>query len=311
MLFEDISINILSYNRLHFLEENIDSIRKNKFLGTINIFDNGSDQKLLDFYIKSIKDKNLNWFSNPKGGTYSDNFNRALKNAVKNKKKYFLAFHDDDYLLPDMLSSQKAILLSNSNCVAVSCNAKVINENSKIIRSKLIYNLGDRKYKKYNNAEEILMQKFSPSTIPFPPIIFKTNIINKVAPLMYDLQKKFTQSIDILVLIELTKFGEIIYNNNCLYASREHILSDSKSFTFFEIQKFVIHSYIKYAANSLPLKKRIIDYYSAIFIRNIIRNMFGFKIFMILKIVITTDYKLISFSNIFKYIIKKIISFKL
>ena len=215
MLLDNISVNILSYNRLHFLEENIKSIRENKFKGPINIFDNGSEPKLLDFYIRAIKDKNLNWFTNPTGGNYSENFNRALRNAIINKKKYFFAFHDDDYLLPDMLDAQISIITHNPKCVAVSCNAIVINGDSKIIRKSLINNLYDKQLTIYNNAEKILLQKFYPSTIPFPPIIFRTNIIEKVAPKMNNLQKDFTQSIDILVLLELTKYGEVIYNNKC------------------------------------------------------------------------------------------------
>lgn len=117
----DISIIILNYNRVHFLDRSIrscsDQILFNKSTEIIFIDDGSTDNSIN--YVKELKIPNLKIFSNSKNKGIGYSSKRAVNLC---KGKYFIRVDSDDFLNSHALEMMSKILDANEELAFVNCD---------------------------------------------------------------------------------------------------------------------------------------------------------------------------------------------
>ncbi len=110
-----IHVLILNWNGSNFLEELVDSIKKNNYSNfKITVIDNNSD----DDSLLKIKNENINIISHPYNYKYAKGYNKAIFNIKNDDSDYYLLLNNDticDYNLLESFSD--AIKKYGSDCI--------------------------------------------------------------------------------------------------------------------------------------------------------------------------------------------------
>ena len=125
MNINELTVNILSYNRKEYLYECINSIFNQTVKPSkINIFDNASNKEVYEF-IKPLICENVNWIGADQNYGPFWNFNRSIQYI---KSDYAILIHDDDKLPSDFF--EKQITFINEKVLhkfsVISCNGLFI-----------------------------------------------------------------------------------------------------------------------------------------------------------------------------------------
>jgi glycosyltransferase involved in cell wall biosynthesis len=219
----DVTVYILSYNRLAYLREAVASVLAQTHQPTkIAVYDNGSDPRVYAG-MKEFLERGVHWIGAEKNHPFIWNFSRALADS---QTTYTLLLHDDDRLCPDFLAVQTQLLDSSVAIAAASSNGYFIDENGERNGETLAQTKG--------NAVEMLvcsghiaMKYAENSCVPFSSTIYRSEIARSVK-----FREEFGKVADAVYFCDLADIGYIAYQTRPLYESRLHAGQDSQSFPY-------------------------------------------------------------------------------
>jgi glycosyltransferase involved in cell wall biosynthesis len=149
-----------------------------------------------------------------------DHFNISIAEA---NTDYFCLFHDDDLMEPDYVDEMFKAIELHPYAVAYSCNAEIFDEdvvlNGDSFESKDTYVI-------IENPRILAGRYFSrfPNGIaPFPAYIYRSNVVKKI-PINPQSGGKYS---DVSWLLEISKFGSIVWCSEKLIRYRIHAANDS------------------------------------------------------------------------------------
>lgn len=235
-----LTIYILTFNRPEYLEECINSIKKQTWQNyKIVILDNGSSKSYVKV-LQKFTEMNIEYYKHKKNIGVVKNFNFGLSKKIDTK--YMMFFHDDDIMEKSLLQKSINFLEIHENIMWVGSLLKSFNE-------KIEFNIKN-KYKYYILDLENLIMKIFKLPLHHGSVIYRVGIANQIS---YEkLAEKFG------ILCDRPYLFEIIQNEKCaiikqkLTGYRIHKNQDSKvSPITEEILLNLFSSYRK------PIKKKI------------------------------------------------------
>lgn len=217
-----LSIAIPTYNRLPYLKECIASILNQTFQDfSIFVFDNASDEPVEE-ELKKLNDKRIYFIGSDKNIGSAGNINRILGHPFKSE--YLTIFHDDDLMHPRMLELQTSFLDVNNDIVFVASDLnRVFNKNIHNFKS---FTDNEIKYVIYKNNYEFTKAIMSWLRCAFDSTMYKTRVIGNSRVEF----NRFSDFIDMALLIEISKKGPCAFIDAPLVNYRIHSGQDSKLF---------------------------------------------------------------------------------
>lgn len=285
-----IAVYVLTHNRPQTLQYAIDSIKRQTVDNfDIIISDNSDNLDTYKIYGKIVDTDNRFHYIYHKGmSSANEHFNYIL---THNHYDFFIMFHDDDVMLPNMVEDLYNEISKNDNVVAVGCNA-YLNINGK--NTKQRFNKSTTK-KVIKNPLQVIDSYINLTTTPFPAYMYRRE---KVQGLKMDFNKG-GKYCDFSFIVDLANRGSIILIHNCdMYYYISNIQS-SHTHVFSQYVTLTNYFKNKYKCKEALITLRVFNIYNALKQEQIDKGKIPFRR-MILKIF----YKY-SFSNYFvKYILR-------
>ena len=246
-----IQIFLTTHNRPEYIDGVIDSILKQSFKDFELVISDNSNNELTRNLIDErgyIENERLRYIKRNCIPPI-DHFNIILKEV---ESEYFMIFHDDDIMLPDMVGYlyQLMVSLSDNSIVAVGCNAFLLKGN---LKTKKTYMKGAESKKENIISEnhcDLALMYFDENNCPFDSYLYKSNVAKKVL-----LNKgKGGKYCDLSFLLDVNSIGKLLISYKPLMYLRIHKAQDSKSHSL--LDRITLLNYIKIKTNaSLPEKK--------------------------------------------------------
>lgn len=148
-----------------------------------------------------------------------DHFNTSISEADTD---FLCLFHDDDLMEPGYIDAMLKMIELQPYAVAYSCNAEIIDEEN-VPRGES-FDSGDA-YVIIENPCALAGRYFSrfPNGIaPFPAYIYRSYIVKKI-PINPQTGGKYS---DVAWLLEISKYGSIVWNSEKLIRYRIHATND-------------------------------------------------------------------------------------
>lgn len=259
-----IKIIILTRNRPDLLLKTVGSILKQSFKDIIIVIsDNSSDnqtQKIIEQKFSHID--NLQYIK--REPTFKNFFEHANKAISEVDTQYFMLFHDDDLMLPNLVKILAQTLDMHPNLIAVAANAYNIDTNDSIIDKFT----PSKKRKLIKSPNDLINLYSHNKSLPFPSYMYRTSYVNKI---QFDSNKGGKYS-DSCFILDLLQKGDIMLLFDCygmLYRR-----SDFQDSHFIDVKArckqikyFAKQSNIKY--NSLIITKwRLKEIYTYYYLEN-------------------------------------------
>lgn len=213
---KDLTVFVLTHNRGEMLIETIDSI----LCQTCHDFQFVvSDNSSNDETKKILEERNLidRFIYRKRDHEYSslDHFNICLSEVNTN---YFILFHDDDVMMPNMIELLYNEAISNS-FVAIGTNSYFI-RNHKYSKCKSLHN----QKKNMILDKKLMVQQYCKGTIvPFPSYIYNKSMVDELK-----FQDDVGKYSDVTWLLRLCDKGNVLWLSHPLMYYRIHNLQDSK-----------------------------------------------------------------------------------
>lgn len=240
MNINEITVNILSYNRKEYLYECINSILNQTIKPfKINIFDNGSNKDVYEF-IKPLISEKINWVGSEQNYGPFWNFNRSI-NYIKSD--YAIFIHDDDKIPSDFLEKQITFVTDKlfKNFSVITCNGLLISSKGSSLNKFIFNNLTG--FQILHNKSQVVKQCLS-SCIPVSPAIINLKNFKNA-----NWDKEYGKCCDVKMFIDAIDFGQIVINYDVYYECRIHEGQDSTFFPIRDINK-IYNLYYKIAKDS-------------------------------------------------------------
>jgi glycosyltransferase involved in cell wall biosynthesis len=224
-----IQIFIPTHNRPELVMKAIDSALNQDFSSyEVIVSDNstGDDSGRL---ISRINDRRLIYKRRIPVLSSSDHFNSILGEVTSD---YFMIFHDDDVMYPDMLQILYNIISSRDAIVAVGANARVLSD-GKVIRKEFCKDLKTDKI--ISGTDEIIRAYSLPRIVPFPGYLYRKTVAQKMR---FNPVNGGKHS-DVAFIIDLLKLGEIVFAAKPLMDYNLHGMQDSRTYEFSDYQKLI------------------------------------------------------------------------
>jgi len=211
----DITVSILSYNRPDYLYECIQSVLSQKNQPKkIIVYDNASNE---DVYLKIeplLSCNNIEWVGSEIN--YGDrwNFNRAVSEI---NTKFIMILHDDDVLCANFLNDQINFFYKIDNLLALSANGYRIDNASKRLKNFVIDNSNTKSDFLIFDSKLDIVKYTLTSCIPMSPTIYLSEVFRKVS-----IDDNYKQYIDIILFLDIVRFGKIAINLRPVYECRIH-----------------------------------------------------------------------------------------
>lgn len=206
-------ICIPNYNNEKTIRETLDSLVKQTYKNIIiKIFDNASTDNSMPI-LKEYKNKyqNIQVFQNKINIGGEGNFNKCIQNL---EGEFGALYHSDDIYEPTIVEEQVGFLLKRQECVAVSTDMNLIDENCNKLQQNVIKGLllENNNYIIVDNQIEMLKKVLEIGNfIVCPTVMMKTDIYkNKIKS--YDVEN-FRTAADLDLWFrtcEYGKFGTIL-----------------------------------------------------------------------------------------------------
>ena len=205
----EIAVYILTHNRPDTIMRSLNSVR-NQNLRDIKIIvsdnsDNGKTEKLVLEVLK--KDSRIEYVHRTEDICQSGigHINYILKH---NKYEYFIMFHDDDEMLPNMVQLLYAKMLGDSSLVAVGCNA-FFNINGRLTKHKTCSITSPLKL---FTPEEVIKYYICRNIVPFPSYMYRSSLLRYSDGLVKEHGGKYSDS---SFIVDLTKVGNLEMLPSC------------------------------------------------------------------------------------------------
>ncbi len=166
-----VSIYILTYNRAEFLREAIESVLGQEYRDfNLYILDNHSEDNTSEV-VGSFNDERIHYIRHKENIGGINNINFAMDHC---KSDYYVIFHDDDVMLPNLIRDELNYLENNKDIAAVSGQTESmmpIKENGNTTHS-----LAEKCY----SGNECWTEYFSVHHyFVFPSIMYRTTFMNE------------------------------------------------------------------------------------------------------------------------------------
>lgn len=235
-----VQIFIPTYNRPNLILKSLNSVLRQSFLDyKITISDNSTND-LTKKIFESFKNDKVYYKKREQTFSGIEHLNIILNEI---DSEYFIIFHDDDIMHPNMLQNLYNFLTQNDSLVAVGCNAKVDNY-QKIRKVKF----GNFKKNIIVDSPMKLLNGYINTNIyvPFPSYMYKKIISEK---LRIEVEKGGKYS-DLAFLVDVLKFGKIAFLSKPLMTYYIHKDQDTTKHDFIKKAELIKHLQLE-----LKLKK--------------------------------------------------------
>ena len=245
-----IHIFIATYNRPQMVCVAIDSILSQSFKDFVLIV---SDNSTNDQTQKVIEENYLDAFIYRRrlpSLTAFDHFNKMLSEVDSD---YFMIFHDDDIMLPNMIGSliKHFDYSYDKNVLAVGANALIMKNNIRTnqrFRQKINHDV------MINNPSQLVkLYSVKNSIVPFASYLYKEEVAKSIS---LDI-KKGGKYCDVAYLLDICCVGSILNLDEPLMILNQHQGQDSATHVFKDYSKLI--NYILKITNSSRRDKLIIN----------------------------------------------------
>jgi len=297
----ELTVVIATHNRPYLLLETIESVLNQEYKNFYFVVSDNSDNN--DTFNVLEEKSLLKNFEYRKRNNVAglDHFNIILNEI---KTKYFILFHDDDIMLPEMVGKLFKAISSDEYLAAAGCNGYIYEGNKKLrktmLHSRQNILLPDQKsiiLRYCNNHNNI---------VPFPSYIYNAHIIKSNNIFISDYAGKYS---DVIWLLDIVKFGKIFWLNEPLMLYRVHKGQDSTQFSYKDQYKLELY-YLKILPNEkenrMFKKYRIHKIYLAMCRR--LKQKKRLSLFIIRQLLLLLYYS--PYKYFIKYCIKYIITKK-
>jgi glycosyltransferase involved in cell wall biosynthesis len=239
-----IEIIIATFNRPNLILRAIDSVLKQTFKDFELIISDNSTNNETKNVISKNNYYNLIYKKRDKFLTGIEHLNIILNEI---NSEYFIIFHDDDVMHPQMISRLFSTLEKYNEILAVGCNSIINIKNRN--QDKLFSNL---KNDKIIERQHQLVEAYSinKSFVPFPSYLYKREVAKNLR-LNINNGGKFC---DLAFLCEILNFGKIYFIAKPLMTYYIHKNQDTAKHEFLDKIKL-----INYLKNSLIENKNAIN----------------------------------------------------
>lgn len=169
---QEICVYILTHNRPDVILRSLNSVREQDYCNLKIIVSDNSDNDETTELLKDITRKDRRVCYEKRGiecSSSNAHFNYILKT---NSFEYFMLFHDDDEMLPSMVSTLYEYLFTHKNLCAVACNA-YFNVRGKNTKKKAFIS---QNIDTFENGEEIIKRYAVGRIAPFPSFMYRKYI---------------------------------------------------------------------------------------------------------------------------------------
>jgi len=146
-------------------------------------------------------------------------FNTLIQEA---SAEYVVLFHDDDVLEPDYVLKMRQSLEQHPECVAVACNARVIQQDTLTDKTMMGFVRQDQWMASPVDLLQPYMRLMGQAPAPFPGYMYRTRHLHGLG-LIASEGGKFA---DVSFLVKLAARGPILWRSDCLMQYRVHDAND-------------------------------------------------------------------------------------
>ena len=169
---KDLTVFLLTHNRGKLLLETVQSILNQtchdfKFI----VSDNSSNDETAKLLAENDLLDKLEYRKRDTEYPSLEHFNLCLAEV---NTKYFILFHDDDIMMPDMVQSLYDAI-SASDYVAVGCNAYILHRVQET-KKRMFRNAKNKIFDNTNTFVDMYLKK---NIVPFPSYIYNKEKIKK------------------------------------------------------------------------------------------------------------------------------------
>ena len=239
----EVQVFIASYNRSYYLRETINSVLAQTYIGLIDLIvsDNSTNddvQVMMEKEYSSVK------YVRRVPSLSVDQHFRAIICEVTSE--FYMIFHDDDIMLPDMIESLYTKLINAPELMAVGSNAWYYYPD-KDYEVKSFVCFEDISFRdKYKFTKKYLLGL---GVSPFPSYMYRASVYKERFVDINDGGKYF----DFSFILKGLDYGSILWLCKPLMRYRRHDSNDSNSIAFGDREKI-----IKYIVDHVGIKKKSI-----------------------------------------------------
>jgi len=184
-----------------------------------------------------------------------DHLNAILSDVTAD---YFMIFHDDDVMFPEMLSELYKNIISDNKIIAVGANARIIS--SGIHTGKLMLKNKNNNLLICNSNEMVHQYLVKRGIVPFPSYLYKSEVAKKIR-LNPDNGGKHC---DVAFMMDITSMGNVLFLIKPLMNYYIHSVQDSRTNDFLhkiKLINFITNTSIYKKKSKLIKKFRIVNLY--------------------------------------------------
>lgn len=245
---KDLTVYILTHNRGKLLIDTLNSVINQSCNDyEIIVSDNSSNN---DTYDLIREYHNVKYIKREKEYSSTEHFNLCIEEV---KTKYFILFHDDDIMCPNMIE-ELYNSISENDYIAVGCNAYLLVNDKKTKKTML----RNKRNKVLHEPSDMVMQYMDNySIVPYPSYIYNKEKIGDLR-----IKTDYGKYSDVTWLLNINSKGEVLWLHNVYMYYRIHSGQDSSGFNYYSQQK-LLRKYCKYVSkgNLVVLKYRYLLVY--------------------------------------------------
>jgi glycosyltransferase involved in cell wall biosynthesis len=251
-----IQIFIATYNRPSFVLNSVNSVLNQVHNSFEVIVSDNSTNDETEILFSHIEDNRLSYRRRRPSLPVIDHLNAILQDVTSD---YFMIFHDDDVMLPNMIEELYNMIIQDENYIAVGANA-FLNINGRTTNKRVFRN--SNKNMILNSKDAIVKQYLTRyGIVPFPSYLYK----RKVAQLLRLDQSKGGKHCDVAFIMDISNLGSVISLNKPLMVYTIHKGQDTQNHAF--EQRIKLINYIARTSsfnrkNNLLTKYRVYNLYS-------------------------------------------------
>jgi len=259
----DVTVVILSRNRLNFLIECLKSVTAQKGKNyNIIVSENSTTDTIFKYIKQNYKDIKIIKRANLSS---ADHFMTVISEC---STEFIVIFHDDDIMLPNYINDMHASLAKNIDYSAIACNA-YINRKNKNTYQKFFYHPSVS----ITTAHDLIKSycRFSSNKpAPFPSYMYRTKYLKEymVKP---EISGKYS---DVITLMGVLNKGNFLWLSKCLMEYRIHKTNDSGSESISDRKKLLNYfsGHVKQSDEPILLLKYRLKYLFRIKVLTILKN---------------------------------------
>lgn len=243
---QEICVYILTHNRQDVILRSLNSVREQDYCNLKIIVSDNSDNDETTELLKDITRKDRRVCYEKRGiecSSSNAHFNYILKT---NSFEYFMLFHDDDEMLPSMVSTLYEYLFTHKNLCAVACNA-YFNVRGKNTKKKAFIS---QNIDTFENGEEIIKRYAVGRIAPFPSFMYRKS---KVFGISMDWNKG-GKYCDCSFIVTIANSGGVAYLPQCCMY---YFISPNQDSQHHEFAQYL--SLIKYLATLVEDKGLLLN----------------------------------------------------